>query len=68
MVLPPSKKVYRQNRSFLGCWPKAGFMGAWTVCGGCRQRRATWAQEGPGGWLQQAKDEGHTDRGRADEQ
>lgn len=34
MVLPPSKKVYRQNRSFLGCWPKAGFMGAWTVCVG----------------------------------
>ena len=31
MVLPPSKNVYRQNCSFLGCWPKAGFMGSCTV-------------------------------------
>lgn len=44
-------------------------MGAWTAAcvGRCRQGRATWAQEGPGGGLEQAEDEGHIDLGCADE-
>lgn len=66
MVLPPSKKVYRQNCSSLGCYGKLhGCLDC--VWGRCRQGRATWAQEGPGGGLEKAEDEGHIDLGCADE-